>query len=76
MRVPHNAGQFESIKNYCLSDVAQTSFMLLRYRLVQGVLDLTTYRRAAQTLLDALEADGRVGPVVAALDRARVLLSD
>src|SRR4051812_22022607 len=33
------AGQLESLRHYCLSDVAQTAFVFLRYRLVSGLID-------------------------------------
>ncbi len=70
----YNAGQLESIKNYCLADVTQTAFLLLRYRLLQGALDLPSYQRAALGLFDALSADGRVNPVLDRIDRKRLLL--
>jgi predicted PolB exonuclease-like 3'-5' exonuclease len=68
------AGQIQSIKNYCLMDVAQTAFVLLRYRLLQGSLDRDSYRRLAIGLFDALAADGRVQPVLERVDRTRLLL--
>jgi predicted PolB exonuclease-like 3'-5' exonuclease len=71
----YKAGQLESIKKYCLTDVAQTAFVLLRYRLLQGHLDVDGYRRLATALYDALAADGRVAPVIERIDRARLLLA-
>jgi predicted PolB exonuclease-like 3'-5' exonuclease len=71
----YNAGQLPLIRNYCLTDVAQTAFLFLRYRLLQGQLDLTAYRRAAGGLYEALLADGRVNAVLERIDRARLLLS-
>jgi 3'-5' exonuclease len=71
----YNAGQLQLIKDYCLADVSQTAFLFLRYRLLQGAIDVDQYRRAAQKLLDALEADGRVRPVLERIDRARLLLA-
>lgn len=70
----YHAGQIEMIKRYCLTDVAQTAFVFLRYRLLQGVLDLPGYRRAAESLHAALEADGRVQAVIEKIERARLLL--
>ena len=70
----YNAGQLPLIKNYCLSDVTQTAFLLLRYRLLQGALDLAAYRIAAEGLLAALASDARVEPVIARIDRPRLLL--
>ncbi len=70
----YNAGQLQTIKHYCLADVAQTAFLFLRWRLLQGELDANGYRRAAETLYAALEADGRVRPVLERIDRARLFL--
>jgi predicted PolB exonuclease-like 3'-5' exonuclease len=70
----YHAGQIELIKNYCLADVAQTAFVLLRYRLVQGMLDRANYQRAARGLYDALAADGRVASVLERIERARLLI--
>lgn len=67
-------GQLDLIKKYCLSDVAQTAFLFLRYRLLQGIIDGPGYRAAAGRLFDALSADGRVGSVIERIDRARLLL--
>ena len=70
----YNAGQLPLIKDYCLSDVTQTAFLLLRYRLLQGALDLADYRVAASNLITALSGDSRVEPVIARIDRARLLV--
>ncbi|HEX4406171.1 MAG TPA: ribonuclease H-like domain-containing protein, partial [Polyangia bacterium] len=69
-----HAGQIESLRNYCLSDVAQTAFLFLRYRLVAGVIERDAYRRAATGLLAAMESDGRFGRLLGAVDRTRLLL--
>jgi predicted PolB exonuclease-like 3'-5' exonuclease len=71
----YNAGQIQAIKNYCLMDVTQTAFVLLRYRLLQGAIDRDSYRRVATGLFDALTADGRVQPVLERIDRTRLLLA-
>lgn len=71
-----NAGQLESLRHYCLSDVAQTAFLFLRYRLVAGDLDRDGYRRACSGLLAALEADGRFGRLLDGVNRQRLLLGD
>jgi predicted PolB exonuclease-like 3'-5' exonuclease len=70
----YNAGQLPLIKNYCLSDVTQTAFLLLRYRLLQGALAPDEYRVAARGLVEGLEHEPRVAPVLARIDRARLLL--
>ena len=72
----YNAGQIETLRHYCLSDVAQTAFLFLRYRLVAGELDRDGYRHAASGMLAALETDGRFSPLLSGLDRPRLLLGD
>jgi predicted PolB exonuclease-like 3'-5' exonuclease len=69
----HRAGQLAAIQAYCLADVAQTALLLLRFRLLQGVLSAEAYQDAARTLLDALAADGRVADVIEHVDRAHLL---
>ena len=69
-----HAGQIEALRRYCLSDVAQTAFLFLRYRLVSGDLDRDGYRHAASGMLAALETDGRFGRLLDGLDRRRLLL--
>lgn len=71
----YNAGQLESIKNYCLSDVVQTSFLFLRYRLLQGAVSVESYRQVASALLEALRADPRVTSVLERIDPGRLLLT-
>jgi predicted PolB exonuclease-like 3'-5' exonuclease len=72
----YNAGQLEALRHYCLSDVAQTAFLFLRYRLVAGLIERDVYRRAAAGLLAALELDGRFARLLAGVDRARLLLGE
>jgi 3'-5' exonuclease len=71
----YNAGQLPLIKNYCLSDVTQTAFLLLRFRLLQGALDREEYRRVSTALYEALAAEPRVQPVIEKIDRERLLLA-
>jgi predicted PolB exonuclease-like 3'-5' exonuclease len=73
-----NAGQIESIRNYCLSDVAQTAFLFLRYRLVSGALDRPGYQRVATALFEALAADPerRLDALLTHVDRRRLLLEE
>jgi predicted PolB exonuclease-like 3'-5' exonuclease len=70
------AGQIESLRHYCLSDVAQTAFLFLRYRLVAGDIDRDHYRRVATALLATLEADGRFPRLLEGVDRKRLLLEE
>jgi len=76
VEVLFHAGQIEALRQYCLSDVAQTAFLFLRYRLVAGDLDRDGYRHAASGLLAALESDGRFGKLLDGVDRKRLLLGD
>jgi hypothetical protein len=69
----YRAGQLATIQKYCLADVAQTAFLFLRFRLLQGQLPAESYRERAAALLDALAEDGRVGEVLGGLDRDRLL---
>jgi len=70
------AGQIEALRHYCLSDVAQTAFLFLRYRLVAGDIDRDHYRRAAAGLLATLETYGRFGRLLDGVDRRRLLLEE
>ncbi len=72
----YRAGHLSSIQNYCLADVTQTAFVFLRFRLLQGILSYKAYRAAVTDLLAALEEDGRVAPVISAIDRAHLLAGD
>ncbi|MEZ4403400.1 MAG: 3'-5' exonuclease [Kofleriaceae bacterium] len=67
------AGQLPRIQDYCLADVVQTAFVLLRFRLLQGALAPAAYVEAASALLDALAAEPRVAPVLAGIDRGELL---
>ncbi len=70
----YHAGQIEALRKYCLSDVAQTAFLFLRYRLLSGTLDRDGYTRAASALLQACLDDDRVHDLAVAADRERLLL--
>lgn len=69
-----HAGQIEALRKYCLSDVAQTAFLFLRYKLVAGMIERDAYHQAATGMLAALEGDGRFGRLLDAVDRTRLLL--
>jgi predicted PolB exonuclease-like 3'-5' exonuclease len=62
------AGQLDSIKRYCLADVAQTALLFLRFRLLQGALSAQDYRDRAQDLMEQLRADERLGTLMNAVD--------
>jgi hypothetical protein len=72
----YHAGQIESLRQYCLSDVAQTAFLFIRYQLLVGKIDRGTYRRVAGELLANCEADGRLARLAATVKRSRLLLVD
>jgi len=72
----YRTGQIEALRGYCLSDVAQTAFLFLRYRLLCGLLDRAAYTAAATHLLSAISADPRLTSLVARIERARLLLDE
>jgi predicted PolB exonuclease-like 3'-5' exonuclease len=61
----YHAGKWEEIRRYCLGDVAQTAFLLVRYLRLRGELTLDEHREAASGLLSALRDDGRVQELLA-----------
>jgi predicted PolB exonuclease-like 3'-5' exonuclease len=67
-------GEIQAVRDYCLSDVAQTAFVFLRHRLLTGQIERPAYREAAAALLAVLEADPRLARLTAAIDRPRLLL--
>jgi hypothetical protein len=69
-----HGGQIETLRHYCLADVAQTAYLFLRSRLLVGVLDRAGYQKIASTWLEALEADARLAKLAAHVDRERLLL--
>jgi predicted PolB exonuclease-like 3'-5' exonuclease len=69
----HRAGLLDQIQNYCLSDVAQTALLFLRFRLLQGVLDPPSYVAAVRDLTGALASDARVSELCQAIDGGRLL---
>jgi 3'-5' exonuclease len=66
------SGDFEGLRRYCLSDVAQTAFLYLRFRLFTGALDRAAYQQAAGALYTALAADPRMAWLGTA-DRQRLI---
>ena len=70
-----HAGQLEALRRYCLSDVTQTAFLFLRYRLLVGQMDRAQYQKAAEALLTAVAADKRVQSLAGDIDRKRLLLT-
>lgn len=69
----YRAGEVAAVQAYCLSDVAQTALLFLRFRLLQGKLGAEDYRARTRDLMDALAADGRATNVVSGIDRSHLL---
>jgi hypothetical protein len=69
----HRAGELETIANYCLTDVAQTALLFLRFRLLQGAIDVDHYRSAVLRLTEALRADTRLKALMDVVDRSSLL---
>lgn len=71
----YQAGQLETIRDYCLADVAQTALLFLRFRLLQGALDRDEYVRAATALTASLAEHPRLDALTRAIDGNRLLLA-
>jgi hypothetical protein len=69
------AGRHEDIASYCMADAVQTAFLFIRWQLLKGSMTLAAYRQSAVELLGACEADPRLAPLAALVDRAVLLLS-
>lgn len=74
-------GDIEKIANYCLSDVAQSAFVFLRYALLRGQfapgqLGLDTYRGAAGSLLTLMQQDERLIDLHGKIDEGKLLLTE
>jgi len=69
----HRAGRIDEIRHYCLTDVVQTTFVLLRYLLLTGRQERPAVAGAISDLLEALESDGRFGEILDGTDRDRLV---
>jgi hypothetical protein len=67
------AGRHEDIASYCMADAVQKAFLFLRWQLLKGAMTLVAYRDAAVELLATCEADPRLAPLAALVDRAVLL---
>ena len=72
----YRAGRHAEIRHYCLTDVIQTAFVLLRYFLLTGLHSRPVVLGAVAGLLAALEEDGRFGELLEQVDRPLLLLRD
>ncbi len=69
-------GDLERIHTYCLMDVIQTGFVLMRWRLVSGRLGVESYREAASLMRDKVAEDSRFEELVASARWDEVVLAD
>jgi predicted PolB exonuclease-like 3'-5' exonuclease len=69
------AGQQQTIDDYCLCDVVQTAFLMLRLQRLRGTLSASSYRSAAGALLDGVSQDRRLEELLVATDKERLLLA-
>jgi 3'-5' exonuclease len=68
-------GRHAEIRDYCLHDVVQTTFVFLRSELLRGRLSRDEYRKRAEALWTALETDPRALPVLERANKVQALLS-
>jgi 3'-5' exonuclease len=68
------AGQLKAIEDYCLTDVAQTAALWLRFRLLAGHTTKAGFQTTAATLLKAWDADPRLAPLTSVINRDAFLL--
>ena len=71
----HEAGKHAEIRDYCLHDVVQTTFVFLRTELLRGRMTPEDYRARASALWAVLEEDPRVATVLAQSVNPRALLT-
>ena len=68
-------GKLTEVETYCLTDVVQTAALWLRYRLLAGHATRAAFQAHAQALLAACDADPRLAPLTAKIDRAAFALT-
>lgn len=69
----YQKGEHEKIQLYAQSDVVRTAFLLYRYLLMRGRIELTAYRRAALALLELCK-ERKLTNVLFGCDSKRLLL--
>jgi predicted PolB exonuclease-like 3'-5' exonuclease len=74
VRAMYANGEHAKIQLYCTADAAKTSFLLFRYALMRGRIDLATYRLAAAALFQVC-IDRGLTNVTFAADQQRLLLN-
>lgn len=68
-------GDVERIHTYCLMDVVQTGFVLMRWRLLSGKIELEAYREAASLMRERVVEDSRFSELASAARWDEVLLA-
>jgi predicted PolB exonuclease-like 3'-5' exonuclease len=54
----YQAGEIESIRNYCATDAANTYLVFQRFQLIRGLVDEAQYRKELQLVRDTLARSG------------------
>jgi hypothetical protein len=54
----YQAGEIESIRNYCATDAANTYLVFLRFQLIRGLLDKEQYDKELKLVRDTLAKSG------------------
>ena len=70
----HEQGRHAEIRDYCLHDVVQTTFVFLRAEVLRGRMTREDYRAKAGALWATLEDDPRVAPVLERANKPQTLL--
>jgi predicted PolB exonuclease-like 3'-5' exonuclease len=70
-----HAGRLDEVNAYCLCDVAQTAAIFLRVELLRGSYERARYQELSRGLLAFLDAQPRVAPMAARIDRTRFTLA-
>lgn len=70
------AGRRAEVDAYCLCDVAQTTAIGLRWKLLTGELTLEQYQEDGGILLEQIDAEPRLGELAGRIDREAFLLHD
>lgn len=69
-------GGVETIETYCMVDALKQTFVLFRYLLMRGRVEIVQYRQAAQALGQQCRMNSALVPFVSAIDWKRLLLED
>lgn len=70
----YTEGKQTEIDTYCMTDVIQTAFVYLRWVLVKGFIDLSTYQAKACGVLESARRDARLQEFCKLIDEHTLLL--